>query len=91
MVTSQENSVTMYVLFYCLLRKTFGMCFSSKPSIFMHLKVRLPTNTSDDVDEDPSGTKALWDRGVLSGASTKLEVLCNLHVGETILSLQVSE
>jgi len=50
--------------------------------------VRLPNNTADDVDEDPSGTKALWDRGVLSGASNKLEVLCNFHVGETVLSLQ---
>jgi splicing factor 3B subunit 3 len=50
--------------------------------------VRLPSNTSDDVDEDPSGTKALWDRGVLSGASNKLEILCNFHVGETVLSLQ---
>jgi len=52
--------------------------------------VRLPPNTSDEIDEDPSGTKALWDRGVLSGASNKLEVLCNFHVGETVLSLQVS-
>lgn len=51
--------------------------------------MRLPSNTSDDVDEDPSGTKALWDRGVLSGASNKLEILCNFYVGETILSLQV--
>jgi len=50
--------------------------------------VRLPSNTSDDVDEDPSGTKALWDRGVLSGASNKLEVLCNFHIGEIVLSLQ---
>jgi splicing factor 3B subunit 3 len=50
--------------------------------------VRLPSNTSDDVDEDPSGTKALWDRGVLSGASNKLEVLCNFHVGEIVLSMQ---
>jgi splicing factor 3B subunit 3 len=42
------------------------------------------------VDEDPSGTKALWDRGLLSGASNKLDVLCNFHIGETVLSLQVS-
>jgi splicing factor 3B subunit 3 len=52
--------------------------------------LRLPPNTSDNVDEDPSGTKALWDRGLLSGASNKLEVLCNFHVGEIILSLQKS-
>ncbi|OXA64014.1 splicing factor 3B subunit 3 isoform X1 [Folsomia candida] len=52
--------------------------------------LRLPNNTDDDVDEDPSGTKALWDRGLLSGASNKLEVYNNFHVGETILSLQKS-
>jgi len=51
--------------------------------------LRLPSNTCDDVDEDPSGTKALWDRGLLSGASNKLDVLCNFHIGETVLSLQV--
>lgn len=25
--------------------------------------IRLPPNISDDVDEDPTGNKALWDRG----------------------------
>uniref|UniRef100_A0A8C5EZ87 Splicing factor 3B subunit 3 n=1 Tax=Gouania willdenowi TaxID=441366 RepID=A0A8C5EZ87_GOUWI len=50
--------------------------------------VRLPPNTSDDVDEDPTGNKALWDRGLLNGASQKAEVVVNYHVGETILSLQ---
>ena len=54
------------------------------------LQLRLPANTSDDVDEDPSGTKALWDRGLLSGASNKLELYCNFHLGETALSLQAS-
>ncbi|MGH0143997.1 UNVERIFIED_CONTAM: hypothetical protein FKN15_014899 [Acipenser sinensis] len=33
--------------------------------------VRLPPNTNDDVDEDPTGNKALWDRGLLNGASQK--------------------
>lgn len=35
-------------------------------------QVRLPANTSDDVDEDPTGNKALWDRGLLNGASQKV-------------------
>lgn len=35
-------------------------------------QVRLPPNTSDDVDEDPTGNKALWDRGLLNGASQKV-------------------
>ncbi|MGH0133154.1 UNVERIFIED_CONTAM: hypothetical protein FKN15_061304 [Acipenser sinensis] len=50
--------------------------------------VRLPQNTNDDVDEDPTGNKALWDRGLLNGASQKAEVIMNYHIGETVLSLQ---
>lgn len=37
------------------------------------VQVRLPPNTSDDVDEDPTGNKALWDRGLLNGASQKVK------------------
>ncbi|EDO49217.1 predicted protein [Nematostella vectensis] len=50
--------------------------------------VRLPSGSSDDVDEDPTGTKAFWDRGLLNGAQQKLETMCNYFVGETVLSLQ---
>uniref|UniRef100_A0AAY5L0G0 Splicing factor 3B subunit 3 n=1 Tax=Esox lucius TaxID=8010 RepID=A0AAY5L0G0_ESOLU len=46
------------------------------------------TSRSDDVDEDPTGNKALWDRGLLNGASQKAEVIMNYHIGETVLSLQ---
>lgn len=38
-------------------------------------QVRLPPNTSDDVDEDPTGNKALWDRGLLNGASQKVKAI----------------
>ena len=34
--------------------------------------VRLPTDVKDDVEEDPTGVKSLWDRGVLNGASQKV-------------------
>ena len=68
---------------------TFTSCgMSTKPWIIFFLKMRLPPKTSDDVDEDPTGNKSFWDRGVLNGASAKAEVLCNYHVGETVLSLQ---
>ena len=53
-------------------------------------QLRLPPGTNDDVDEDPTGNKALWDRGLLGGASQKADVLCQFHIGETALSLQVS-
>lgn len=43
--------------------------------------MRLPPNTNDEVDEDPTGNKALWDRGLLNGASQKVPPsslpLCN--------------
>ncbi|XP_022082283.1 splicing factor 3B subunit 3-like [Acanthaster planci] len=50
--------------------------------------IRLTSGTNDEVDEDPTGVKALWDRGLLSGASQKSEIISNFHVGDTILSLQ---
>lgn len=40
-----------------------------------YLQVRLPSDVSDEVDEDPSGSKAIWDRGLLSGASQKVRLL----------------
>lgn len=50
--------------------------------------LRLPHSVTDDVDEDPTGTKSLWDRGLLSGASQKAETVCTFHVGEIIMSIQ---
>lgn len=50
--------------------------------------IRLAGGISDDVDEDPTGNKALWDRGLLNGASQKAGVSCNFHVGEIVTSLQ---
>lgn len=50
--------------------------------------LRLPHSVTDDVDEDPTGTKSLWDRGLLSGASQKAENICTVHIGEIIMSLQ---
>lgn len=40
------------------------------------------------MDEDPTGTKALWDRGLLNGATQKAASIVNFHVGEVIMSLQ---
>jgi splicing factor 3B subunit 3 len=52
-------------------------------------KIRLSGNITDDVDEDPTGNKALWDRGLLNGASQKAGIVANFHVGEICMSLQV--
>jgi splicing factor 3B subunit 3 len=50
--------------------------------------LRLPSDATDDVNVDPTGDKGLWDRGVLNGASQKLELLCSFYLGETATSLQ---
>ncbi|XP_014289805.1 splicing factor 3B subunit 3 isoform X1 [Halyomorpha halys] len=50
--------------------------------------IRLASNVTDDVDEDPTGNKALWDRGLLNGASQKADFVANFHVGEMVTSLQ---
>lgn len=50
--------------------------------------LRLPHSVTDEVDEDPTGNKALWDRGLLSGASQKADNICTFHVGEIVTSLQ---
>lgn len=50
--------------------------------------LRLPHSVTDDVDEDPTGTKSLWDRGLLSGASQKAENISTIHIGEIVMSLQ---
>lgn len=57
-------------------------------SCFCHRQIRLPGYVSDEVDEDPTGNKALWDRGRLNGASQKADILANFHLGETVTSLQ---
>ncbi|VEL19402.1 unnamed protein product [Protopolystoma xenopodis] len=49
--------------------------------------LRLPPNVSDDVEEDPSGNRALWDRGFLGGASQKAETISHFFIGEMITSL----
>lgn len=52
------------------------VCFhrsgSKYPWICLFPQIRLPGDVSDDVDEDPTGNKALWDRGLLNGASQKV-------------------
>ncbi|KAF8564203.1 hypothetical protein P879_08613 [Paragonimus westermani] len=50
--------------------------------------LRLPNGVIDDVEEDPSGNRALWDRGFLGGANQKVDVLCHFYVGEVVTSLQ---
>jgi len=50
--------------------------------------LRLPPNVNDEIDEDPTGVKSLWDRGWLGGASQKVDTMACYHLGEMILTLQ---
>ena len=40
------------------------------------LQIRLPSDISDEVDEDPTGNRAIWGRGLLNGASQKVRARC---------------
>ena len=51
--------------------------------------IRLPEGTNDEVEDDPTGAKALWDRGWCNGASQKSEVLCSYNIGgDVALTIQ---
>uniref|UniRef100_A0A7S0MRB0 RSE1/DDB1/CPSF1 C-terminal domain-containing protein n=1 Tax=Pyramimonas obovata TaxID=1411642 RepID=A0A7S0MRB0_9CHLO len=53
--------------------------------------LRLPTEISDEVEEDPTGGKMIGSQAHLNGAPNKLEALVQFHVGETVLSLARTE
>ncbi len=42
-------------------------------SIPLTPQLRLPADCSDEVDDDPHINRALWDRGILNGASQKVD------------------
>ncbi|KAJ3195275.1 Splicing factor 3B subunit 3 [Irineochytrium annulatum] len=49
---------------------------------------RLPQDISEEVDEDPTGNKLVYEKGYLHGAPHKIPHLCEFHVGETITAIQ---
>lgn len=50
--------------------------------------LQLPEDVNDDLDDDPTGTKSLWDRGWLGGASQKAENVATFHIGEIVTSIK---
>ncbi len=48
---------------------------------------RLPTEVSDDVDEDPGGAGS-FEHAKLNGAQFKVDEIVQYHVGETVCGLQ---
>ena len=49
--------------------------------------LRLASTVSDDID-NPTGSRLLWDTGILNGAPNKLDTMIQFHVGEVVTSLQ---
>ena len=49
---------------------------------------RLPSEVSDDIEDDPTGAKLKLQQGKLNGAPNKVEECIQYHVGEVITSLQ---
>lgn len=49
---------------------------------------RLHKDCSDDVQDDPSGQRAIWSRGHLNGAAQKTDKVGQFYVGEMVTSIQ---
>jgi len=49
--------------------------------------VRLPSEVSDEVDDDPSANRVLFEKGFLNGAPHKLRSEVSFFLGETVTSL----
>ncbi|XP_071488898.1 splicing factor 3B subunit 3-like [Diadema antillarum] len=85
MVIFADDSNPRWITATCMLDHDTIMCADKFGSVSV---LRLPTSVNDNVDEDPTGVKALWDRGLLNGASQKTDVISSFFIGETVLSLQ---
>lgn len=47
--------------------------------------LRLPSHVNDDID-NPTGSRILWDQGMLNGAPNKLELLSHFYLGDLATS-----
>jgi splicing factor 3B subunit 3 len=48
---------------------------------------RLPRDISDEIEEDPTGNRLVYERGYLHGCAHKLQTMVNFYVGDTITSI----
>ncbi|KAG1342547.1 hypothetical protein COCNU_05G007760 [Cocos nucifera] len=49
--------------------------------------VRLPQDVSDNIEEDPTGSRKNWEKGKLNGAPNK-EGIVQFHIGDAVTCLQ---
>ncbi|VDM61716.1 unnamed protein product [Angiostrongylus costaricensis] len=54
----------------------------------MLFQLRLPENVNEDIQEDPTALRSLWDRGLLNGASQKVDQVAVFYTGDFVTSLQ---
>ncbi|CAD5209932.1 unnamed protein product [Bursaphelenchus xylophilus] len=85
LVVFADETVPRYVTSTCILDYDTVAIADKFGSIAI---VRLPKDVIEEVQEDPTGVKALWDRGNLNGASQKVEYLANFYVGDMVTTLQ---
>jgi splicing factor 3B subunit 3 len=50
--------------------------------------LRLPEETSEDIETDQTGSRFRWEQQWLNGAPTKLQTVSHFHVGEPITALR---
>lgn len=78
LVIFADDTTTRWVNHICILDNDTCVAADKFGNVAV---LRLPKDVTDDVEEDPSGSKALWERGHLGGASQKVEVSALLAIG----------
>ncbi|UJR26130.1 hypothetical protein I4U23_007475 [Adineta vaga] len=85
LVAFADDSCPRFTVACCLLDYS-TVCVADK---FGNIAIlRIPSDANDDIEIDPTGSKGLWDRGLLNGAPNKCDVLAHFHVGEMVTSVQ---
>lgn len=87
LVTYADDTYPRWVTQACLLDYSTAAVADKFGNVCV---LRLGQDVKDNIEEDPTGNKALWDRGLLNGASQKLEMLTVFHVGESISFLDLA-
>ncbi|CAF4338027.1 unnamed protein product, partial [Rotaria magnacalcarata] len=68
LVIFADDTCPRFTVACCLLDYS-TVCLADK---FGNISIlRVPVDANDDVEIDPTGSKGLWDRGLLNGASNK--------------------
>lgn len=50
--------------------------------------LELPPKAADDTTSNPTGSKLLWDQGLLNGAPVKADLITHYYLGEAITAIE---